>query len=105
MLKDGEAVVGGAHSVRGFAIPSGARAGIEIATPFDKIGSMFFTFKIEFEASNNIAEYEALVLGLSTTCDIYICGDSQLVINQVNGSNTINHHLLVHYFSSLPCHS
>ncbi|KAH9296546.1 hypothetical protein KI387_040134, partial [Taxus chinensis] len=50
---------------------------------------MPLSFKIDFECTNNIAKYEALVLGLQTTYaldikSIHIFGDSQLVINQVN---------------------
>jgi ribonuclease HI len=43
---------------------------------------------MEFETTNNIAEYEAMVLGLRATKDMAIVfltafGDSDLVINQV----------------------
>jgi ribonuclease HI len=43
---------------------------------------------MEFETTNNIAEYEALVLGLRVAKDmaidcLAIFGDSELVINQV----------------------
>ena len=37
-------------------------AGIVIISPSNKIYN--FAFRLEFEASNNVAEYEALLLGL-----------------------------------------
>ena len=47
-----------------------------------------FSFRLELEASNNVVEYEALLLGLETTKDIgikmlNIKGDSDLVILQL----------------------
>jgi ribonuclease HI len=43
----------------------------------------------EFKATNNMAEYEALIFGLSTTLSLgvrqLVKGDSQLIINQVKG--------------------
>ena len=46
------------------------------------------SYKLEFETTNNIAEYEALVLVLRAAKDMAIdClavfGDSELIINQV----------------------
>jgi ribonuclease HI len=46
------------------------------------------SYNLEFETTNNIAEYEALVLGLRTAKDtaidfLAVFGDSELVINQV----------------------
>ena len=34
--------------------------------------SFIFSFKLEFEATNNVAEYEALLIGLKTTKDMNI---------------------------------
>lgn len=47
-------------------------------------------YKMYFDFKNNMAEYEALVLGLKVLKDlkakkIYIYGDSGLIINQVKG--------------------
>ena len=49
------------------------------------------SFKLGFKASNNEAEYEALIVGLKTAFDlgardedVYL--DSRLVVNQVQGS-------------------
>ena len=46
------------------------------------------SYKMEFETTNNIAEYEALVLGLRVSKDMVveslaIFGDSELIINKV----------------------
>jgi ribonuclease HI len=46
------------------------------------------SYKLEFETTNNIAEYEALVLGLKAPKNmandcIAVFGDSELIINQV----------------------
>ena len=60
--------------------------GITIISPSNKIYK--FAFILEFEASNNVAEYEALFLGLETAKDmgikmLNIKGDSYLVILQL----------------------
>lgn len=44
-----------------------AGVGVKISSAIERIGRMFFTMKLGFEAFNNVAEYEALVLGLSTS--------------------------------------
>ncbi|XP_026435146.1 uncharacterized protein LOC113332861 [Papaver somniferum] len=49
-----------------------------------------FAFKLDFECSNNVAEYEALILGLRLAEElnlgaIDIKGDSKLVTNQISG--------------------
>ena len=46
-------------------------------------------YKLLFPCTNNIAEYEALVINIKTTLEwnvteLQVYGDSQLVINQVN---------------------
>ena len=46
------------------------------------------SFKLEYEATNNVVEYEALLLGLQTTRNMHIkslkvLGDSELVVRQV----------------------
>jgi len=45
-------------------------------------------YKLTFDCTNNMAEYEALILGLKATVilkirNIEIYGDSQIVVNQV----------------------
>ena len=48
-----------------------------------------FSYKLYFDCTNNVAKYEALILGLHILKrmkveKVYIYGDSELVINQVN---------------------
>ena len=57
-----------------------------ITSPKGKIFN--FAYRLEFEATNNVAEYEAFLLGLETTKDmgikmLSIKGDSDLIILQV----------------------
>jgi ribonuclease HI len=70
----------GAHS------RSGKGARIVLKSPTRKTYN--FAFRIEFDATNNVAEYEALLLGLEIAKDmgikiLNIKGDSNLVILQV----------------------
>src|SRR5713226_394622 len=49
-----------------------------------------FAFRLEFEATNNVAEYEALLLGIEIAKDmgiklLSIKGDSDLVVQQIRG--------------------
>jgi ribonuclease HI len=49
------------------------------------------SYKLEFEATNNAAEYEALILGPDATrkmkiTKMVVFGDSELVVQQVKGS-------------------
>lgn len=64
--------------------------------------SMPLSFKLDFDYTNNIAKYEALVLGLQAAYSldvklINIFGDSQLVINQVNGIYQFRNEILQKY--------
>jgi len=64
----------------------GKGVGIVLKSP---LGHIFkFTYRLEFEATNNVAEYEALLLGLQFAKDLKIKllsikGDSDLVIMQI----------------------
>ena len=65
---------------------TGEGAGIVIISSSDKIYN--FAFRLEFEASNNVAEYEALILGLEAAKEmgikmLNIKGDSDLVVLQI----------------------
>ena len=62
---------------------TGKGAGIVIISPSNKFYN--FAFKLDFEASNNVAKYEALLLGLETVKDmeikmLNIKSDSDLVV-------------------------
>ena len=61
-----------------------------------------FTAKLSFECTNNVAEYEACVLGLQATIEkkiniLKVYGDSALVICQLNGEWEIRDSKLVPY--------
>jgi ribonuclease HI len=64
------------------------QAGIVLTSP--KGDKMHYVLQIHFTASNNVAEYEALVHGLKLANEIGIwrilCfGDSDLVLHKVSG--------------------
>ena len=70
----------GAHS------RSGKGVGVAITSPRGQVFN--FDFRLEFEATNNVAEYEALLLGLEITKDmgikmLNIRGESDLIILQI----------------------
>ena len=78
----------------------GVGAGISIRSPIGE--PKLFSYKLHFNCTNTIDEYEALVLGLKVLKDlkakrIYIYGDSKLVINQVKGSYQDKHPKLRSY--------
>jgi ribonuclease HI len=57
---------------------------------------------LDFKATNNMAEYEALLLGLSTTLSLgvrhlLVKGDSQLIVKQVKGDCSYNDSQLAAY--------
>ena len=61
-----------------------------------------FTVKLSFECTNNVAEYEACVLGLQAAIEkkikiLEVYGDSALVIFQLNGEWEIRDSKLVPY--------
>ena len=64
----------------------GSGAGVVIISPSNQTFPL--SFKLEFQATNNVVEYEALILGLKATKDMNIkhlevFGDSELVVSQV----------------------
>ena len=64
----------------------GAGAGIVLISPSGE--EKCFSFRLEFEATNNVAEYEALLLGLEIARDqkikcLSVIGDSDLIVSQV----------------------
>jgi ribonuclease HI len=65
-------------------------AGVDVWISPPKVGTKLCSYKLAFECTNNMAEYEALILGLKVlkelgTKRIAVHGDSELVINQVKG--------------------
>jgi hypothetical protein len=71
----------GAHS------SSGSGIGVVLISP-DKEATLF-SYMLEFNCTNNIAEYEALILGLNLAIDmniksLHVRGDSDLIVSQIN---------------------
>ena len=78
----------------------GAGAGIWIRPPVGE--PKLLSYKLHFKCTNNMAEYEALVLGLKALKDLQaqmidIQGDSELIIRQVQGSYQAKHLRLKSY--------
>ena len=67
---------------------TGKGAGVVIISPEGKVFN--FVFRLEFEATNNVAEYEELLLGIEIAKDmgaklLNIKGDSDLIVQQIKG--------------------
>ncbi|KAL0378417.1 UNVERIFIED_CONTAM: Ribonuclease HI [Sesamum radiatum] len=67
---------------------------------------MEFAVKFEFRASNNEAEYEALVLGMRIAQDagalhLLAYSDSQLIVKQVNGEYEAKEEIMVQYLQQI----
>ncbi|XP_019153560.1 PREDICTED: uncharacterized protein LOC109150044, partial [Ipomoea nil] len=78
----------------------GAGAGVVFVTPEGEV--LPYSFTLTEQCSNNIAEYQALILGLEIAADmkqlrINIYGDSKLIINQVLGLYEVKKAELVPY--------
>lgn len=64
--------------------------------------SLSFSFKLAFACANNIAEYEALVVGLELAIEmnmknLTVHGDSQLIIKQVLNTYKVKEPHLIPY--------
>ncbi|KAM1655157.1 hypothetical protein ACFX2K_007451 [Malus domestica] len=73
----------------GLSTLSSAGVGVVIQSPNHV--RWYFSLKLDFDCTNNQAEYEALIIGLGILLDLratsaLILGDSEFVINQLNGS-------------------
>ena len=73
----------------GSSTSTSAGVGIVIQSP--QRHRWYFSLKLDFECTNNQAEYEALVIGLGVLHElraprVFVLGDSELVINQLNGT-------------------
>ena len=77
-----------------------AGAGVVLVSPTgEKLRYVFYLF---FQATNNVAKYEGLVVGLTLALsfgikELWVMGDSQLIIDQVNGECACNHPWLAAY--------
>jgi ribonuclease HI len=82
----------------------GVGVGMVLVSPVQEIISL--SYKLEFEATNNVAEYEALVLGLRTAKDmgikeISVFGDAELIIQQIRNTYQAKHPWLRIYLNEL----
>ena len=78
----------------------GAGAGVYIISPIRDFKAL--SYKLNFECTDNMDEYEALLLGLNALKDMgekrmQVLGDSELVINQVNDSYQTKHPIMRAY--------
>ena len=92
----------------GFKMRTGLGAGVVLTSP--KGDKIKYVLQIHFAASNNVAEYEALIHGLRLAKELGIrrilCyGDSDLVVQQSSGdwdakdANMASYHFLVQQLS------
>jgi ribonuclease HI len=78
----------------------GAGAGVVFKSPSQETISL--SYKLQFEVSNNVAEYEALVLGLRAAKEmgireVAVFGDSELIVQQVKNVYQTKHPRLKNY--------
>jgi ribonuclease HI len=84
----------------GASSSEGAGAGVVFMSPSQETISM--SYKLKFETTNNVAEYEALVLGMRATKEMGIremavFGDAELIIQQVRNVYQTKHPRLRSY--------
>ncbi|KAL0440226.1 UNVERIFIED_CONTAM: hypothetical protein Slati_2505600 [Sesamum latifolium] len=75
--------------VDGSSTTQGSGAGVVITSPQGE--DLEFSIKFDFKASNNEAEYEALVIGMRMAHEagarhLLAYSDSQLIVNQIEGT-------------------
>ena len=64
--------------------------GVGVVLYHEEDEAITLSFKLEFPCSNNMAEYEAYLIGLATTLEmrvkhLRVMGDSNLVVCQAKG--------------------
>ncbi|KAI5337975.1 hypothetical protein L3X38_017246 [Prunus dulcis] len=84
----------------GSSTTNGGGAGVVIINPEGKTSAL--SFKLDFPCTNNVAEYEAFIMGLSTAREmgaerVKIIGDSNLVLSQLQGSFAVKEATLAPY--------
>ncbi|KAL0449087.1 UNVERIFIED_CONTAM: hypothetical protein Slati_1465100 [Sesamum latifolium] len=90
--------------VDGSSTMQGSGAGVVLTSP--QGDDVEFAIKFEFKASNNEAEYEALVLGMRMAQDIgaphlLAYSDSQLIVKQVNAEYEAKEESMVKYLQQI----
>jgi ribonuclease HI len=78
----------------------GAGAGVVFVSPAQE--TIFLSYKLEFETTNNVAEYEALVLGLRAAKEmgieeVAVFGDAELIVQQIKNAYQAKHPRLRSY--------
>jgi ribonuclease HI len=84
----------------GASSSEGTSAGVVLVSPCQE--TMSLSYKLEFEATNNVAEYEAMVLGLRDVKEmgieeIAVFGDAEVIIQQVRNAYRAKHPQLKSY--------
>ncbi|CAL9017729.1 unnamed protein product [Prunus brigantina] len=84
----------------GSSTSKGGGAGVVLINPNGQATAL--SFKLDFPCTNNVAEYEAFIMGLSTTREMgaekmKIIGDSNLVLSQLQGSFVVKEATLAPY--------
>jgi ribonuclease HI len=84
----------------------GAGVGLIFISPLEVY--MCYVIQLHFVASNNVAEYEALVNGLRIAIELGIrhldvCGDFQLMVNQVMKDSSCHDHKMEAYCKKVWC--
>jgi ribonuclease HI len=90
----------------GSLMKTGADAGLLFISPLGK--HLHYVLRLHFPASNNVAEYEALVNGLRIAIELGVRrldarGDSQLVINQVMKNSHCRDPKMEAYYDEVRC--
>jgi ribonuclease HI len=78
----------------------GTGPGVVLVSPVQEVVSL--SFKLEFETTNNVAEYEALILGLRVAKymgieEISVFGDVELIVQQIRNIYQAKHPRLRSY--------
>ncbi|KAL0446200.1 UNVERIFIED_CONTAM: hypothetical protein Slati_1747900 [Sesamum latifolium] len=90
--------------VDGSSTTQGSGAGIVITSPQGE--DLEFAIKFGFKASNNEAEYEALVIGIRMTHEagarhLLVYSDSQLIVKQVEGTYEAKEESMIQYLQQI----
>ncbi|KAL0292486.1 UNVERIFIED_CONTAM: Ribonuclease HI [Sesamum radiatum] len=88
----------------GYSTTQGSGVGIVITSPYGE--DLEFAIKFGFKASNNEAEYEALVIGMRLAYEIgarnlVAYSDSQLIVKQVEGTYEAKEENMIHYLQQI----
>ena len=88
----------------GSIMAPGSGAGVILISPDGS--RLRYAIYLHFLASNNATEYEALINGLRIAIELgatrlYICGDSELVVDQVMKQSSCKSPLMIAYYQAV----